>query len=710
MSLEESNEEDRREVASTIAVESFDDSPLTQLRTFWNAVSAGVCSAALVTLVMTAIETWAFARSQLRSLDETGFRWDLLMWGVGKSALGNLFVLGACGVLIGGLVWVLRRALQRRRSRRADPRPLLATDALTLPALVVVAGFTLLPFTLPQLGWSGELPRTLGWLAALILALGVSVAARKILPPGEGRPRPRWAMAAACAAVLLVPLVLFWRSPYFDPAGYSSLGQAESAQRIRRTNVVWVVLDTTSAQRMSLYGHDRETTPFLERLAETDSIVFERAASNGMWTVPSHSSMFTGLPLRAHGAGYPDRWLAPEFPTVAGILADQGWQTRAVVGNTWLSRTTDIVRGFEQNTNIYKLHTSFMTAAQKLFDTRVSVPPFSWLDYGSRAAITNREVARWLDSRAQSFDPFFLFVNYMDAHLVYQAPLEYRRRFMTEDEVARSYEISKRTYGSLTEVLFMDYDILGEHVVVEEDRDILARLYDASIAHLDDRIEELVELFEERDLLEDTLLVITADHGEYVGAHGMWSHHFLAYDGVAHVPLIIRPPGGTPAKRVETQVQLSDLFETVLNATLGEGQVPVGPFSEDLLELARADAPRSRFVVTEFETPDERAVTMISNRGQEGIEHYAVPQTAVRDGRYLYLESEAGLRELYDLVADPQESRNLIDSEPEIAERLAGYLAQWRERTPIYTPSEDRDRSELSEDDLDALRALGYVG
>lgn len=702
-----SPEEDRS--TSPSAPAEFDESLSAQARSLMDALGAGLSAAVVVTFLVSALEGWSFLRKQVRDPGETGILWDFVLWGVGKSVLGNLIFLGAVGLLLGGLAWVVRQSILRRRLARADGRPLAAVDIAILPLLTGVAGFTLLPFVLEGFGKGDPLYRSIGWVSTLLVALALSVILRRFLAKGVGVPRWRWRAPVLILVFVSVPLFMFWRSPYFDPAGYSYLGHGEASQRIRRTNVVWLVLDTVTAQRMSLYGYERPTTPFLDDLASKEAIVFDRAASNGIWTVPSHSSMFTGLPVRAHGAGHPDEWLAPEFPTVASVLGDRGWQTRSVVGNTWLSRTTDIVRGFEFNTNIYKLHGSYRTAAQVLFDTQGWVPPVGWLDYGSRGAITNREAARWLDSRAGSFDPFFLFVNYMDAHLLYQAPIEYRRRFMSEDDVRRSYEISRNTYGTLNQFLFFDYDIVGEHVVLEDDRRILATLYDASIAYLDDRLKEFYGLLEERGLLDNTLLIITADHGEYLGAHQMWSHHFLAYDGVAHVPLILRPPGGAQPTRVKTPVQLSDLYETVLNATLGEGEVPVGRYSEDLLALASQDE-RPRWVVTEFEGPDERAIKMLARKGQEGIEHYVPRQTAVRDGQYLYLESDGGRRELYDLIEDPGETVNLIDQQPEVAARLAGYLAEWREQTPVFVPSPDRERGEISADDLDALRALGYVG
>jgi arylsulfatase A-like enzyme len=336
-------------------------------------------------------------------------------------------------------------------------------------------------------------------------------------------------------------------------------------------------------------------------------------------------------------------------------------------------------------------------------------PRVPWLDPDVGAALTNYLIARWLDAKTESEAPLFLFVNYMEAHLPYRVPKPYRRSYMTEAQVDRSYDLCHRVYGPIVPALNLRFNLEGSDFFAAEDREVLKRQYEAAVRYLDDRVGELITIFERRGLLDNTLVVIASDHGEYLDTHGMWSHRMQLYDDVTHVCLMLRRPAEKGGTRASTPVLLSDLYGTVLNVTLGRssGQPAFG--THDLLALTAMGNDRSRVVVTEYGGARD-ILERIRELDDAEVNHRAQPQVAAQDGRYKYIASADGQRELYDLVSDPTELHNVIDARPAEAERLARHLDQWREAVPVYQPSHPDARPMMDPEVADALRGLGYLG
>lgn len=297
----------------------------------------------------------------------------------------------------------------------------------------------------------------------------------------------------------------------------------------------------------------------------------------------------------------------------------------------------------------------------------------------------------------------------MGGHAPYRIPKKYRRMYLTDAQVDRSYDLRRSLYGCIVKATNERFNIEGRDFLLQDDRQILRRQYDAAIRYLDDRVGEVIGLFEQRGLLDNTVVVITADHGEYLDTHQMWSHCFLAYDDVIHVPLLVTEPGRRQEVRVTTPVQLSDIGPTVKQAAFGAEWDGQNFGSRNLIALANTpDAPG--IVIAQYSGPNPKWVPRMRRRGDPVVDHRVEPQVAVTDGRFKYMTSGDGQRELYDLRDDPRELSNLIESHAAQADRLAAKLREWLNAVPQYQPSPPGDAPAMDAARVKALRSLGYVG
>jgi len=296
----------------------------------------------------------------------------------------------------------------------------------------------------------------------------------------------------------------------------------------RPTSVVLVVLDTVRADHCSAYGYGQPTTPRLDALA-AEGLLFEQARTVAPWTLPSHASLFTGRRPSQHGCTWEHRWLLDRFDTMAETLGAAGMETFGATTNPNAS-------------SLYNLQQGFTTFVE------------TWTRREQRrgledSAIANAEIGEWLERR-DSRKPFFLFVNYADAHLPY-APLPPRdSRYGEAGERARA--LARR--GDLLQAT-----LLGREQVGEGDRAGLATLYDGDLSTADARLGELLDLLERHDLVDDTLVIVTSDHGESLGEEGRVDHQLGLMEELLRVPLVVRFPGRIAPARIPEPVALTDL-------------------------------------------------------------------------------------------------------------------------------------------------------
>jgi arylsulfatase A-like enzyme len=420
----------------------------------------------------------------------------------------------------------------------------------------------------------------------------------------------------------------------------------------RPRNLLLISLDTLRADHLGCYGYGRPTSPFLDRLA-ADGVVFEKAHAAAPWTLPSHTSLLTGLYPSQHGVKDESFSLPGELPTLAQTLGERGFATAAVVSAHFLDRRYGLDRGFERY---------------------VSVPTNP--RHGGAATTVSATGLEWLAQRKGR--PFFLFLHYMDIHSDYDPSPKFEAIFAqpyTGVVDGSTRQLRAFTHGRIT------FD--------EADRARLVDLYDAEIRQLDGALESLFERLRERGELDETLVVVTSDHGEEFLEHGSVLHGQSHYQEMLHGPLILTGAGVPRGVRVVERVSLVDLAPTVL--ALFGAPVAASLPGRDLAPLWRgADAAwPERSLFAEADRTDQRRHT----------------QRAVVRGRWKLVTHRAGeAQELYDLDADPREQRNLAASEParaaELAQELASALAAERQ-APTLPQLDAASRQQL--------QALGYL-
>jgi arylsulfatase A-like enzyme len=511
----------------------------------------------------------------------------------------------------------------------------------------------------------------------------------------------------------------FIRSPLFNPGNYAVPSSTSQHPKPKRPHVLWVVMDTVRGDHTNMYGYSQPTTPRLAAFAD-GALVFDRAIANGIWTLPNHASMFSGRGLREHGTDFRHARLDAEFTTVAEILRDHGYATAAFSNNPWVAPDTEITRGFDTAGVIYHLRHVTRSSIGWMFERIGMPPPFPWLDEDFGGAMTNALTADWLDARARHDQPMFLFVNYMDAHLPYRVPARYRRMFLSPEQVRRSFALSLSAYGRIVDAVDRRFNFEDQSFFAMADREVLKGQYDAGIRYLDDRVSELLDMYRQRGLLDNTLVVITSDHGEYLDQHGQWAHRMQVYQDLLNVVIMLRPPGLVQGRRVETPVQLADLYATVIGATVGDSSASAREPSEtfnritwparDLFAIAAEAPDPQRVAVSEYGSDAQANIQRVRERDDPALKRRALPQVAAQDARYKLMVTADGTQELFDVIADPREEHDLLTVFPEHAERLGRYLAQWHERVPQHQPPEAADPSDMDPDVIRALKSLGYLG
>ena len=445
------------------------------------------------------------------------------LWGQGnlqKSLLpGGLVAWTLLASALGGLI------LGGLLGERAARRPSLVLLGLGLGyGAVAVLGTT---FVLVQLS---------------VVLLGVIVAAL-LLAAGRRAPRLTAALAAAPVAALLIPRPV-------PIAPFVAEAPASPAP-----NVLWVVLDTVRVDHTGPGGYDRATTPRLAALA-AEGVTFERAYSTASWTLPAHASMFTGLSPTRHGCHDQTLRLGDTPPTVAERLSEAGYTTALLSSNPWVGADTGLGRGFGHILDAWRwpLSASFLPVSALL-------RPWRGEDKG--AHLMAPAARRWLDQRPED-RPFFLVVNLMEAHDPYhELATEHLWRFTDKADAVRSSREYSRELKA-PGVLPSPGPEQGRHLV---------DLYDAGVYADDATLGALLDELAARGLLESTLVIVTADHGESLGDAGRWGHHATPDEEVIRVPLVLRLPSALPAgARVDAPVSVVDLTPTVLDL-LPEGLV-----------------------------------------------------------------------------------------------------------------------------------------
>ncbi len=409
-----------------------------------------------------------------------------------------------------------------------------------------------------------------------------------------------------------------------------------SSRSGRKPNIVLFGIDSLRADHMSCYGYEFHTTPHMDRFAEGGTL-FENAFSPHIPTTSGYGSMLTGLDcfstqvvaLRHRGP------MRPEARTLAEILRESGYTTTSV--------------GFEGN------------PGSRGFDKYIGFSAWgSWAEGRSpKAENLNEVTVPELDRLAAQDQPFLLLLRHMDPHAPYLPPEPYERAFYHGNECDPA---NKSMEPVMNFKPFCDFFASWMPPGIS-DKDYVIAQYDGAVAYMDACIKTLFTQMETLGILDETIVVITSDHGETLYDHECWFDHHGIYDNVLHVPLILRYPGKVPAgKRVSGYNQHKDLVPTLLDLAGIETDARFD--GQSLMPMARGEQASldSEFYITEctwmrkhgWRTPEWKLMVAL-----EPDFHFKPPV------------------ELYNLVADPDENNNLAEEQPQVVEFLKARMEAW---------------------------------
>ena len=449
-------------------------------------------------------------------------------------------------------------------------------------------------------------------------------------------------------------------------------------------NVLFIVLDTVRADHLSLEGYRRSTSPNLERLAKI-GIRFDRARATAPWTLPSHAGFFTGRWPHELGA----QWLTPlrtDAPFLAEYMASRGYATAGFVANTgYCSYDSGLARGFTHYEDyvlkkLNFLRTSILISGilEHIYEYGFThdsgflrfAPDFveRWFhaEHRKDAASINRAFLDWLGGRREQTRPFFVFLNYVDAHSPYTVPEGAPHRFGHKPASSDEIRIIDRAWD------LIDRQTLPKYYVT-----IARDAYDSCLAYLDEQLGMLFDELERRATLDDTVVVITSDHGDGLGEHGLFDHGESLYNTELDVPLLILLPRRSRTARVVSQVvSLRDLPATILDLV---GQSDGSPFPGHSLagrwRDSGAQPTAASAAFSELFVPNPHKANPGRSPGERGA------LVAVAQGDFAYIRNEGdGGEELFNDRDDPHQLSNLAGQSAmkPLVDRFRNQVARFR--------------------------------
>jgi len=483
-----------------------------------------------------------------------------------------------------------------------------------------------------------------------------------------------------------------------------------------KKNIILITIDCLRADHLGCLGYTKNTTPNIDSLSNHKGILFTQAFSNGPGTTSSISSLLTGTyPI------YDDNVLIKDRQTIAKILNNYGYKTAAFHSNVHLTRFSDYKTGFNTFCDMQNLLSksdkkwtesisNFKKAELKIlryFEEKVKRKYFlrnitSYVYCKTRKNITlstsladeiNKKVFLWLDN---CNSPFFLWIHYMDTHVPYHPPEEYFNEFSNEP-----YSTNKSIY-------FHVKALDNYYKLSTNQKKYLQSMYDASIKHVDNAVNELMKYLEDNELNNNTYVILTADHGEEFWDHGHFGHvgnirsmrPLKLYDESIHVPLIIF---GHNVKGIviNQPVSLVDIAPTIL----------------DLLDIPKLEKYDGKSLTLFFEESDD-AIVLDENKNNypiiaEVIDPadpiwYSKSQNRselysyrINYWKYIHYTSPNRTDELYNVKNDPRETINLINTHIDIAQKL---------KSKVLTHIKSKNKKNAKDTTKDKIKKLKKFG
>lgn len=670
---------------------------------FYPAVCAltGVIAAAIIHV----IPSWRTANSQngrillalaCASIVVLGYR-DFTQHIIYQGGPIQILIAATWCLLIAALLFLISKLSNRLSGRNADQRNVLFIAFASALTALLILNITVDydPTLVAQLAG-----RILLWrLITVIFSAGVFLAVlflSKVTENGRSLHGSRRFNILAISLILLIAstvtgLVVVHHQPK-KPIPANLLRSDTDPP-----NVILLVIDALRADHLKLYGYSRETIPWLTNQAR-NGVLFRNTLAPSSWTKPSVAAFFTSCHSAVCGANYKDDLLPSEWVTLAETFRDHGYLTAGFSSNVFVSSAYNYDQGFHDLTYLpghgpKKLFPPYFLYSSAYSKLRELLYRFDFiggdLAYGTASTLTGRALS-WLEQHRDA--RFFLYLHYMDPHFPY---------FPKNRHYSAGSELSKNDL----DLLYKLFHVKGSWDVSDDFIATIKSRYDDEIRAVDDALEKLFAHLDETGWRDNTLIVITADHGEGFAEHGHFDHGHTLYQELLHVPLIVFFPGGKHAgKTVSDRVDLLDLAPTLYDYLDFEPQVPLEGLSLLPLIEGNNDAylsqkkPYFAHVNPPWDGwPVDSVSTLIDDR-------YKLIRSVPKDA------AQSVQIELYDLLSDSRETINLADSLPDVA---AALLTELNERLhtcdSLKIQPSDLPHNVLSDQDLERLRALGYV-
>jgi len=449
-----------------------------------------------------------------------------------------------------------------------------------------------------------------------------------------------------------------------------------------KPNILLISIDSLRRDHLSCYGYVKETTPNIDKLAAKGTI-FDNAISTTCWTLPSHMSMFTGLYNMQHGVDDDGKALNPAIKTLPQYMKDAGYQTYGIFSGPYLHPVFGFSRGFDE----YVDCSNSKKLAENVLEMDQFMPELGKKHVSSHKDITSEIIAQtfstWFENKNND-KPYFAFIHMWDVHFDYIPPPPYDKLY------------DPHYQGTITPN-FANNPRLTPNMCTRDLEHLIA-LYDGEITWTDYNIGEIINLLENSKTLKNTMVIITADHGEQFFEHGRLGHDDL-YDETLRIPLIIYYPKGFENNKMTNHVSHVDLFPTILDVS--DQDIPIYLSGESILKQVENNEDGERLLLAEYNSKQRKRL-----------------MKSVRTVDWKFLCNIKRSRFMFfDLENDEKEQHSLIPYKPpiiipeKVKEKVFESVEYYNgiNETMPYFKSMDTIIPEIDKATEEHLKALGYI-
>jgi arylsulfatase A-like enzyme len=495
---------------------------------------------------------------------------------------------------------------------------------------------------------------------------------------------------------------------------------APSAMPGSKPNILFLVFDTARAKTV-LPELKTGLMPATTDLAQ-DGTIFTKAMSTAPWTLPSHSSMFTGMYTSDHSTHAGSQIFEPDVSPLPEQLKNCGYKTAAISGNIWISPEFGFDRGFNQFSMKYdrlwggadlseissedNLKGRTKTLLQTLDgpnSVTKTILNLLWAKimsgrYDDGARQTTTRTINWIKNQTESESPFFYFINYLEPHLEYNPPDGFADEFVPDDSTDKEVESVNQDPWEY---------IAGSTDMSNSDFEVLEGLYKGELKYLDSQISRLVSSLKQQGMYNDTAIIVVGDHGENIGDYGLMDHQYSLYETLLHVPLILKwPDSYDSVEEHNGLVELRDLFPTILEL-VGTTSGNNTKCSSNSLVPQQGTIQSRDFTIGEYLVPQPSMDSL-----QEQVSSFDPDAKkfdralrSIRTDQWKLIESEYGDVELYDLTESSEEVEEVSEEYPQVVTNLRQQLTV--ERGQLNRGA--TKNVEMSNSSKERLEELGYL-